>query len=106
MEQKQNFWEAFTGEPQPGSVGHLESLMDRLSGGLKTVHVKQTKKVSVELWERYKKAWTICYNKLSDFRKKEIDLERKNGTLGDKDRDKDFVRQVASLAESDDPLEA
>jgi hypothetical protein len=55
--------------------------------------------------ERYKRAWTKTYDKQQEWRRKEIDNSQKNGTFGVKDWDDDFVQQVVSLAESNDPLE-
>lgn len=65
-----------------------------------------TPKPELSLKQRYEVAYNKCYNKLSDLRKKEIDSAKISGIFGDSQRDKEFIRQVASLAESTVLLEA
>ena len=70
--------------------------------------VKEKKKTTVDLSmvDRYANAWKRLYSKLPKWRQNEIDIQLKCGRLSDKDWDTDFVRQVADLAESDDPQSA
>lgn len=56
--------------------------------------------------ERYKIAWKLVYKKLDGFRRKEIDSSLKNGTFGESERDMNFVKLVASEAETNLQLEA
>ncbi len=58
---------------------------------------KKKTKTLTDMAERYRKAWKTVYNRLPEWRRKEIDERIKNGTMGE---DKtDFSRQVAALAE-------
>lgn len=70
--------------------------------------VKEKKKTTVDLSmaDRYANAWKRLYSNLPKWRQNEIDNQLKTGTLSDKDWDNDFVRQVAAIAESDDPQAA
>lgn len=58
--------------------------------------------VETPMAELYKKAWDVVYKKQQTWRQKEIDTTLKSGRLSDKEWDDDFVREVISLAESDD----
>lgn len=70
--------------------------------------VKEKKKTTIDfsMVDRYANAWKRLYSKLPKWRQNEIDNQLKTGKLGNKDWDTDFVRQVAALAESDDPQAA
>lgn len=72
----------------------------------KAVKEKKNPTVNISLSDRYANAWNRLYSKLPKWRQNEIDNQLKTGTLSDKDWDTDFVRQVAALAESDDPQAA
>lgn len=64
----------------------------------------EAKSVVLTMADRYRKAWDIVYNNQQQWRKKEIDVSKSNGTFGTTRWDDDFVRQVTALAEKDDPL--
>lgn len=105
----------------PSSLELLESLTDRESRDLakdkpSIAKLKKAlenltqepliiKKTVLSLKERYELAWKTVYNKLPSWRQKEIDNTRGSDTFGNRQQDKDFIQQVASIAESD-PLEA
>jgi len=52
--------------------------------------------------DRYKKAYTIVYNKKEQWRKEEIDKARNDGKMSRWDLD--FVQQIICLAESNETL--
>lgn len=96
---------------------NLESAMCRRANILSKSNLKglvnkleslQNKPLNKELSpkERYELAWKVSYQKLPKYRKIEIDESLKCGKFGECERDKDFIRLVASLAESDSALEA
>jgi hypothetical protein len=65
--------------------------------------IKNSATLSVS--ERYKISWQIIFKQQSHLRQKEIDESIKSDTFGSSERDKNFVRQVVSLAESNSPIE-
>ena len=94
-------------EANQQSADKLKKSVDRLTQKvLNTSTVKMDKNPATSMKERYELAWGLTYKKLPEWRQREIDASRKDGTFGEKHYDQDFVRQVALLAESDDPLRA
>jgi hypothetical protein len=97
----------------PEDVDEFQSKIDKVTkkNPNKTVKTEDKKKpekkpVELSMSERYKKSWEIVYKKQPEWRRKEIDIQLKSGKLSDKECDKDFIQQVASLAEDGTPLEA
>jgi hypothetical protein len=95
---------------------NLESAMSRranilsksnLKGLVNRLEALQNKPLNKELSpkERYELAWKISYQRLPEYRQKEIDESLKCGKFGECERDNDFIRQITSLAESDSALE-
>ncbi len=66
---------------------------------------KSIKVPTVNMAARYRNAFNKIYLNQESWRRKEIDKQLESGSLSDRDWDTDFVQQVTSLAESDDPLE-
>ena len=82
-------------------------LFDKLqnqNGEPGVMYLEKTQPIT-DMATRYKLAWKKTYGKQQGWRQKEIDTTLKSGRLSDRDWDNDFVQQVVSLAESDDPLE-
>lgn len=86
------------------SIKNLRSAIKKVEQEKPVQKAKVVEKKPLTMQERYELSWKICYNKLNELRKKEVDSEQKSGTLGSKDRDKEFISQVAKLAESDEDL--
>lgn len=79
----------------------LKKALDKLTKELKKIEdIKPV--VETTMAELYKKAWDVVYKKQQGWRQKEIDTSLKSGRLSDREWDDDFVREVISLAESDD----
>jgi hypothetical protein len=97
--------------PKSESMEKIKSSIDKLASKIekskpapKKISPAKQEVITLSMGERYKRAWTKTYDKQQEWRKKEIDNSKKDGTFGIKDWDDDFVKQVVELAESDNFL--